>query len=165
MLDGALLLTNASIRDFHQGKDGYVADAMEQALQLSKDMANLRSLRGHEVFLSLKRDLAMVSLSINPSLPFFFFFFASFLPFLPFTIFLFSPLPCFFPRQAVQAKFRVEKITNFCHRQMKEEEGRRIAAVEAFHVAEKSNQELKSKLIEAEKDKKSAEAALDSAKR
>ena len=74
MLDGALLLTNASIRDFHQGKDGYVADAMEQALQLSKDMANLRSLRGHEVFLSLKRDLAMVSLSINPSLPFFFFF-------------------------------------------------------------------------------------------
>ena len=75
MLDGALLLANASIRDFHQGKDGYVADAMEQALQLSKDMANLRSLRGHEVFLSLKRDLAMVSLSINPSLPFFFFFF------------------------------------------------------------------------------------------
>ena len=37
---------------------------------------------------------------------------------------------------------------------MKEEEGRRIAAVEAFHVAEKSNQELKSKLIEAERDKK-----------
>ena len=73
MLDEALLLTNASIRDFHQGKDGYVADAMEQALQLSKDMANLRSLRGHEVFLSLKRELAMVSLSINPSLPFFFF--------------------------------------------------------------------------------------------
>ena len=31
---------------------------------------------------------------------------------------------------------------------MKEEEGRRIAAAEAFHVAEKSNQELKSKLIE-----------------
>ena len=29
MLDGALLLANASIRDFHQGKDGYVADAME----------------------------------------------------------------------------------------------------------------------------------------
>ena len=48
---------------------------------------------------------------------------------------------------------------------MKEEEGRRIAAVEAFHVAEKSNQELKSKLIEAERDKKSAEADLDSAER
>ena len=83
MLDGALLLTNASIRDFHQGKDGYVADAMEQALQLSKDMANLRSLRGHEVFLSLKRDLAMVSLSINPSLPFFFFFWQVSSPFFP----------------------------------------------------------------------------------
>ena len=48
---------------------------------------------------------------------------------------------------------------------MKEEEGRRIATVEAFHVAEKSNQELKSKLIVAERDKKSAEAALDSAER
>ena len=83
MMDGALLLTNASIRDFHQGKDGYVADAMEQALQLSKDMANLRSLRGHEVFLSLKRDLAMVSLSINPSLPFFFFFLQVSSPFFP----------------------------------------------------------------------------------
>ena len=96
-----------------------MADTMEQALLLLEDMADLRSLRRHEVFLSLKRDLAMVSLSIN-----LFFFFASFLPFLPFTIFLFSPLPCFFPRQVVQAKFRVEKITNFCHRQMKEEEGR-----------------------------------------
>ena len=97
-----------------------MADTMEQALLLLEDMADLRSLRRHEVFLSLKRDLAMVSLSIN----LFFFFFASFLPFLPFTIFLFSPLPCFFPQQAIQAKFRVEKITNFCHRQMKEEEGR-----------------------------------------
>ena len=119
MLDGAPLPVSASIRDFQQGRAGYVADTMEQTLLLLEDMADLRSLRRHEVFLSLKRDLAMVSLSIN-----LFFFFASFLPFLPFTIFLFSPLPCFFPRQVVQAKFRVEKITNFCHRQMKEEEGR-----------------------------------------
>ena len=56
-------------------------------------------------------------------------------------------------------------MVNSSYWQMKEEEGRRIAAIEAFHVAKKSNQELKSKLIEAERDKKSAEAALDSAKR
>ena len=65
MLDGSPLPTNAFIRDFQQGKAGYVADAMEQALLFPKDMADLRSLRRHEVFLSLKRDLTMVSLSIN----------------------------------------------------------------------------------------------------
>ena len=48
---------------------------------------------------------------------------------------------------------------------MKEEEGRRIVAMEAFHVAEKSNQELKSKLIEVERHRKSAKATLDSIER
>ena len=48
--------------------------------------------------------------------------------------------PCFFPWQAVQASFRAEEMTNYCHRQMKEEEGRRITVVEAFQVADKSLQ-------------------------
>ena len=39
-----------------------MVDAVEQALLLPEDMADLRSLRKHEVFLSLKRDLAIVSL-------------------------------------------------------------------------------------------------------
>ena len=39
---------------------GCVANAMEQSLLLPKDMVNLRSIRKHEVFLGLKRDLAMV---------------------------------------------------------------------------------------------------------
>ena len=38
-------------------------------------------------------------------------------------------------------------------------------AVDAFHVVEKSNQGLKSKLIEVERDRKSVEAALDSVER
>ena len=70
-----------------------MANAVEQALLLLEDMANLRSLRRHEVFLSLKKDLTMVSLSINPLPPLFF---ASFLRFLPFTISFFSPLPVSF---------------------------------------------------------------------
>lgn len=45
-----------------------MADALEQPLLLSQDMADLRSLKKHEVFQTLKRDLAMVS-------KFFFFFF------------------------------------------------------------------------------------------
>ena len=39
---------------------GCVANAMEQSLLLPKDMVDLRSIRKHEVFLGLKRDLAMV---------------------------------------------------------------------------------------------------------
>ena len=44
-------------------------------------------------------------------------------------------------------------MTNFCHRQMKEEEGRCNAAVEAFQVTEKSLQEMKKKLLEEEKER------------
>ena len=63
MLDGSPLPANSSIRNFQQGKAGYVADVVEQALLLLDDMAHLRTIRKHEVFLSLKKDLAMVSFS------------------------------------------------------------------------------------------------------
>ena len=118
---------------------GYVANAVEQTFLLPKDMADLRFMRKHEVFLGLKRDLAMVSFL----LPFFFFFLTS------------------FPSQAIQVSFRAEEMVNSSHCMYKEEEGRRIAAMEAFQVAEKSNHDLKAKLIEAEKEKKSATTALD----
>ena len=49
-LDGAPLLSNASIRDFQQGTVGYVVDVVEQSLVLSKDMADLRSMRQYDVF-------------------------------------------------------------------------------------------------------------------
>ena len=71
MLDGAPLLATASIRNFQGGTAGYVADAVEQALLLPKDMVELRSMRRHEVFLKFKRYLAMVCLLLDP---FFFFF-------------------------------------------------------------------------------------------
>ena len=59
-LDGALLHSDASIRYFQQGITGYIANTVEQSLLLPKDMTDLRPLRQHEVFLGLKRDLAMV---------------------------------------------------------------------------------------------------------
>ena len=71
VLDGSPLPTNSTIRDFQNEKAGYVADAVEQSLLLPEDMVDLRTLKKHEVFLSLKKDLAMVSLS---SYVFFFFF-------------------------------------------------------------------------------------------
>ena len=39
-----------------------MADVMEQALLLLRDLADLRSMRKHKVFLTLKRNLALVSL-------------------------------------------------------------------------------------------------------
>ena len=65
ILDKASLPTSASIRDFQGGTAGYVGDAVKQALLLPENMAELQSMRRHEVFLSLKRYLAMVSPSLS----------------------------------------------------------------------------------------------------
>ena len=51
-----------------------MANVMEQALLLPSDMADLRSIRKHEVFFGLKKDLTMVSPSPN-TLSFFSFFY------------------------------------------------------------------------------------------
>ena len=59
-LNGAPLTSGASIRDFQDGMAGYIAHAVEQSLLLPKGMTDLRFMRQHEVFLGLKRDLAMV---------------------------------------------------------------------------------------------------------
>ena len=51
-----------------------MADAVEQVLLLPKDMADLRSIRKHKVFLNLKKDLALVGFLNSLSLFLFFFF-------------------------------------------------------------------------------------------
>ena len=73
MLDGAPFPTNASIRDFAKGRDGYVANSEEQALLLLMDMAELRNLKRHTVFLSLKRELVLVKILTPTPINFFFF--------------------------------------------------------------------------------------------
>ena len=60
ILNGEPLLANTSICDFQGGLAGYVVEVVEQALLLPEDMAELRGMRRHEVFLNLKRYLAMV---------------------------------------------------------------------------------------------------------
>ena len=64
MLNGAPLMDNASIRDFQGGTGSHMADALEMTLLLPSDMAELRSFRRQEVFLSLKRYLGMVRFPI-----------------------------------------------------------------------------------------------------
>ena len=72
MLNGEPLRDNASIRDFHRGDGCHVASILEEALLLPNDMAELRSIRMHEVFFNLKRYLGM------GCTPFFFLFFCFF---------------------------------------------------------------------------------------
>ena len=69
------------------------------------------------------------------------------------------------PRKAVQSAHRNEEIVNSSHRMMKDEEARRIVAMEVFRVVERKTQELTIKLTEAEKENKSADAALDRAEK
>ena len=52
---------DASLRHYRGGHAGYIAEALEQPLLLPKDMEAYRNFNHPELFLSLKRDLAMVS--------------------------------------------------------------------------------------------------------
>ena len=52
---------DATLRHYRGGHAGLVAEALEQPLLLPQDMVAYRSFNHPELFLSLKRDLAMVS--------------------------------------------------------------------------------------------------------
>ena len=58
-----------------------------------------------------------------------------------------------------------EELVTESHWQMKEKESRRIIVVEAFSLIEKRIQELNNQLTEADRERKSVEAALHGAKR
>ena len=60
-VDGVPIAWDTSIRHYQGGHAGHVAEALEQPLILPKDMEAYRRFNQQELFLSLKRDLAMVS--------------------------------------------------------------------------------------------------------
>ena len=59
MLDGEPLRDDASLRDFNGGIGCHVALALEEALLLPNDMAELQNIKKNEVFLNVKRYLGM----------------------------------------------------------------------------------------------------------
>ena len=147
ILNSEPLRDNASIRDFHGGNGCHVASALEEALLVSTDITELWSIKRHEVFLNLKRYLGMVY--GHP--PFFF-------------LLLFIRLLTFF-FQAVQATFRVEEITNSYYRKLDNKRTRRVAAVESFNIADRSNKDLRNKLKDEEQARRSAKSALEGAQK
>nr|POE49892.1 hypothetical protein CFP56_32847 [Quercus suber] len=69
ILDRAPPSIDSSIRNFDHGRASYMANSVEQALLLSRHMAELRNLKKHEMFLSPKRDLALAlnAAGVDPS--------------------------------------------------------------------------------------------------
>ena len=59
-VDSVSIAYNASFRHYRGGHAGHVAEALEQPLLLPKDMEAYMNFNHPELFLSLKRDLAMV---------------------------------------------------------------------------------------------------------
>ena len=66
-VDGIPIAYNATLRHYRGGHAGLVAEALEQSLLLPKDMEAYRNFNHPELFLSLKKDLAMVSDCIHCS--------------------------------------------------------------------------------------------------
>ena len=56
---------DATLRHYRGGHAGLVAEALEQPLLLPQDMEAYRTFNHPELFLFLKRDLAMVSDSVH----------------------------------------------------------------------------------------------------
>ena len=67
-VDGVVIPYTASVREYNRGRVGYIAEALEQPILLPWDMEAYRQFSQPELFLSLKRDLAMVSDSSTLSL-------------------------------------------------------------------------------------------------
>ena len=66
-VDGVPITYDATLRHYRGGQAGLVTEALEQPLLLPKDMEAYRNFNHPELFLSLKRDLAMVSNCIRCS--------------------------------------------------------------------------------------------------
>ena len=60
-MEGALIPYNASIWDAQRGHTNYLVQTLQQPLLLLRDMESIRRTRQPDLFMSLKRDLTMVS--------------------------------------------------------------------------------------------------------
>ena len=59
-LDGAPISWDATLWESKRGQTSYLAEALQQPLLLPRDMEGLRATQQPDLFMSLKRDLAMV---------------------------------------------------------------------------------------------------------
>ena len=155
-LDGASVHWNSSIREFHRGHSYHVAEALKRQLLLSKDMDALKHMRQPELFLSLKRDLALVSslayFTKSGFLSSFFLFFFFFLTY-PFIAYV----------QAIHKVFVAKEWVKDAQNGVKVEANLCAEADRALGDAKQKNQELTTKLAAEGSAQRSAEAGLQNA--
>ena len=60
-LDGDLISWDATLWESQRGQTSYLAEALQQPLLLPRDMEGLRATRQSDLFMLLKRDMAMVN--------------------------------------------------------------------------------------------------------
>ena len=60
-VDGVAIPYTASVQEYNKGRAGYIAEALKKPILLPRDMEAYRWFSQPELFLSLKRDLAMVN--------------------------------------------------------------------------------------------------------
>ena len=60
-VDRAPIPWGASVRELQEGRAGHIAEALDQPLLLPKDMDGYKRFKQNDLFLSLKRDLAIVN--------------------------------------------------------------------------------------------------------
>ena len=60
-VDGAAIPWNTSVRELQKGHSTHIVEVLEQPFLLSKDIDVVKKMRQPDLFMSLKRDLAMVS--------------------------------------------------------------------------------------------------------
>ena len=60
-LDGSPIPWDASVQNFQGGHSGYIAKALEQPLLFPRDMDAYKHFKQPDLFLSLKKDVSMVS--------------------------------------------------------------------------------------------------------
>ena len=59
-VNGVAIPYIASVQEYNRGRAGYIVEALEQPVLLPRDMEAYRRFSQPELFLSLKKDLAMV---------------------------------------------------------------------------------------------------------
>ena len=64
-VDGMLIAYDATLRHYRRGHAGLMAEALEQPFLLPQDIEAYRTFNHPKLFLSLKKDLAMVSDSVH----------------------------------------------------------------------------------------------------
>ena len=134
-----------------------MANSVEQVLILLRDMAELWNLKKHEMFLSLKRDLALVHFLLSSFTKHYFTTSTHFINFQTHLTFFF--LACI---QATQVAHVVEEWVDQALHEKKEKESKRYTAQRTQAQTDKKLKETLSKLSECDKAKKNVEALIES---